>query len=334
MRPRDAVLLDTVLLDTVLLDTGAPGLARWLAPVLPNLVAGPARHPAWAVLGVRRLPLAELCDLLAALGRDPAWWHGLYAALAGLPAEELPELGRLPVPLADGRQARGPRGLLLPGAGLGPGPGGQLDQLAVLGLRIVAPEAAHPLLARLGAVEATPRGVLEDPATRAAVAASYDRAAEAYYDDDSPRLTADAVLGLVAAAGAKPGDYPWLADLALPGDDGDWYPAGELLWPGSPLAAGAGPGRAVRHRQPGLSPSGTVSGRWGRRALLSTFGLLAVPDAELDESAAELDLDDVSAWAAETRDPAAPVRRRRARRRARSAAAAAGRGRAGRRARP
>ena len=37
--------------------------------------------------------------------------------------------------------------------------------------------------------------------------------------------------------GAEPGEYPWLADLALPGDDGDWYPAGELLLPGSPLAA-------------------------------------------------------------------------------------------------
>jgi hypothetical protein len=285
--------------DAVLLDTRAPGLAQWLAPVLPNLVSGPARHPAWAVLGVRRLPLAELCDLLATLGRDPAWWRGLYAALAGLPPEELPELAALPVPLADGRQARGPRGLLLPGAGLGPGPGGQLDQLAVLGLRIVAPEAAHPLLARLGAVEATPRGVLEDPATRAAVAASYDRAAEAYYDDDSPGLTAGAVLGLVAAAGAEPGDYPWLADLALPGDDGDWYPAGELLWPWSPLAAVMAPD----------GPFGTVSPdfaqRHGERALgaagvLSTFGLLAAEDVTLDESAAELDLDDAGAWVAET----------------------------------
>src|ERR1700721_797632 len=50
---------------------GAPaaGLGEWLAPVLPNLVAGPPRHPAWSVLGVRRVSLAELADLLAALGR-------------------------------------------------------------------------------------------------------------------------------------------------------------------------------------------------------------------------------------------------------------------------
>ena len=221
VRPRDAVLLSG----------GTPGLAEWLAPVLPNLVAGPTRHPAFAVLGVRRLPLAELADLLASLDREPAWWRGLYAALAGGSAEEMAELGALPVPLADGRLVRGPRGLLLPGAGLE-----HPDRLAVLGLRVVAPEAAHPLLARLGAVEATPRSVLDDAATRAAVAASYDNAVEASYDDDGPERVADAVLGLVAALNAEPGEYPYLADLALPGDDGDWYPAGELLLPGSPLA--------------------------------------------------------------------------------------------------
>ena len=126
---------------------------------------------------------------------------------------------------------RGPRGLLLPGSGLE-----HPDRLAVLGLRVVAPEAAHPLLVRLGGFEATPRSVLEDAATRAAVAASYDAADEAGYDDDRPERVADAVLGLVAALNAEPGEYPYLADLALPGDDGDWYPAGELLLPGSPLA--------------------------------------------------------------------------------------------------
>ncbi|MFY9849780.1 MAG: hypothetical protein WAK83_19610, partial [Trebonia sp.] len=68
VRPRDALLLGT----------GLPGLAEWLAPVLPDLIAGLSRHPAYAVLGVRRLPLAELADMLAALDRPPAWWRGLY----------------------------------------------------------------------------------------------------------------------------------------------------------------------------------------------------------------------------------------------------------------
>ena len=138
----------------MLLGTSATGLREWLAPVLPNLVDGPPRHPAWAVLGVRRMPLAELADLLASLDREPAWWHGLYSALGDLPAEERAELGALPVPLADGRLVRGPRGLLLPGPGLEHAGG-----LAVLGLRVVDPRggapAAHP--ARRGRGDAAQR---------------------------------------------------------------------------------------------------------------------------------------------------------------------------------
>jgi hypothetical protein len=285
VRPRDAVLLGT----------SAAGLPEWLAPVLPNLVTGPVRHPAWAVLGIRRMPLAELADLLASLDREPAWWHGLYTALADAPAEERAELGALPVPLADGRLVRGPRGLLLPGPGLE-----HADKLAVLGLRVIDPEAAHPLLVRLGAVEATPRSVLEDPATRAAVKHSYDSALEAAYDDDSPQRLADAVLGLLAALGIAPGEYPWLAGLALPGDDGDWYPAGELLLPGAPLA--------------GIfasdSPFGTVDADLVQRhgadtlraaGVLSSFGLLTAEDVELDEAGTDLDLDGIDEWAADAR---------------------------------
>ena len=290
IRPRDAVLLAG----------GTQALADWLAPVLPGLVAGPARHPAFAVLGVRRLPLAELADLLAALDREPAWWRGLYAALAGAPAEELAELGALPVPLADGRLVRGPRGLLLPGSGLD-----HPDRLAVLGLRVVAPEAAHPLLTRMGGFEATPRTVLEDAATRAAVAASYEAAVEAGYDDDRPERVADAVLGLVAALDAEPGDYPYLADLALPGDDGDWYPAGELLLPDSPLAG------VIAANAPFGTVDQAAVDRYGRRALeaaglLSSFGLLTAEDVELDESTIDLELDGVDDWAADSRDLASP----------------------------
>jgi hypothetical protein len=286
IRPRDAVLLAG----------GTAALPEWLAPVLAGLISGPARHPAFAVLGVRRLPLAEVADLLAALDREPAWWRGLYAALADAPAEELAELGALPVPLADGRTVRGPRGLLLPGGGLD-----HPDRLAVLGLRVVAPEAAHPLLVRLGAFEATPRTVLEDAATRAAVAASYDAAVEAGYDDDQPERVADAVLGLVAALDAEPGEYPYLADLALPADDGDWYPASELLLPGSPLADVIAAD----------APFGTIDqaavDRYGVRALeaagvLSSFGLVTAEDVELDQSGVDLDLDGADDWAADSAD--------------------------------
>jgi hypothetical protein len=224
VRPRDAVLLGT----------SAPGLDEWLAPVLPNLVAGPVRHPAWAVLGVRRLPLAELADLLAALDREPGWWHGLYSALGDVPAEERAELGALPVPLADGRRVRGARGLLLPGPGL----------------------------------------------------------------EHAGRL---AVLGLLAALDIAPGEYPWLAELALPGEDGDWYPAGELLLPGAPLAG------VIAHDAPFGTVTRDLVERHGADALraagvLSSFGLLTAEDVELDESRIDLDLDGADEWAADTRD--------------------------------
>ena len=275
IRPRDAVILDAT----------PPGLPGCLAPVLPGLVGWPARHPAYAVLGVRRLRLAELADMLASLDRDPAWWWRLYDALAAAEPGELGELGALPVPLADGRLVRGPRGLLLPGPDL-EDPG----RLSLLGLRVVHPGAVHPLLARLGAAPATPRGVLADPAVRAAVAASYD--------DEDPGPVAGAVLSLVAAAHLRPGEQPWLADLALQGADGDWYAAGELLLPGGPLA------EVVAADTPFGTVDPAILKRFGAATLeavgvLSSFSLLAAQDVALD--APDLDLDGAQEWADDTR---------------------------------
>jgi hypothetical protein len=274
LRPRDAVILDAA----------QPALVGCLAPVLSGLVAGPTRHPAYAVLGVRRLRLAELADALASLDRDPAWWRGLYEALAAADPGELGELGALPVPLADGRLVRGPRGLLLPGPGLE-----RAEGLAVLGLRVVHPGAAHALLARLGAVEATPRGVLADPAVRAAV--------EASFDESDPGPIGDAVLSLVVAAHLRPGDEPWLADLTLLGADGEWYPAGELLLPGGPLA------QVVAADTPFGTVAPAIRERYGAAALeavgvLSTFGLLVAADVPLDDP--DLDLDGAQEWADDT----------------------------------
>lgn len=275
LRPRDAVVLDVP----------APGLRDFLAPVLGGLIAGPSHHPAYAALGVRRLPLAELCDILAALDRPPAWWRDLYEALSGVDAARLPELGALPVPLANGRLVRGPRGSLLPGSGL-PRPAG----LAALGLRVVDPGAAHPLLSRLGAVEATPRGVLADPATQAAV--------EASLEEEDPEPIAEAVLGLAAAAGLGPGELPWLSNLALPGDDGDWYPADELLLPGGALTEVIAPD----------APFGVVSAgladRYGAAALeaagvLGTFGLVRETDVDLGDP--DLGVAGAADWADDVR---------------------------------
>lgn len=269
--------------DALLLDAAPPGLASYLAPVLAGLIAGPARHPGYAALGVRRVPLAELADTLAALDVPPSWWRGLYDTLAGADPGQFGELGALPVPLADGRLVRGPRGLLLPTRGIA-----EPTRLALLGLRVVHPDAAHPLLARLGAVEATPRSVLAHPATRAAV--------EASIDEEDPEPIADVMLSLAAAARARPGEYPWLTDLALPGADGDWYAADELLLPGGELAglvAADAPFGMVREDLPE---------RYGAAALeavgvLSSFALLTAEDVDLADP--DLDVDGAEDWAAQ-----------------------------------
>ncbi|MES9543127.1 hypothetical protein [Actinomadura sp. NPDC000600] len=243
----------------------------------------PARSPALAALGVRRVELADVVDELAAVDREPAWWHRVYEALAGAATDAL---GALPVPLAGGtgRVMRGPRGLLIAD---GVDPAG----LDALGLRFVHPEAVHPLLARLGAVEAGPRAVLADAAVRAAV--------EESFESDDPDAVAEAVLGLVSAAHLDPGDEPWLAELALPGDDGDLYPAGELLLPESPL-------RGLMAED---APFGVVDGelleRWGTETLtavgvLDGFALAKAEDVNLmglADEAESLDLDDEDVWA-------------------------------------
>ncbi|UGQ14799.1 molecular chaperone Hsp90 [Yinghuangia sp. ASG 101] len=269
LRPRDAVVVDGA----------GPGLVAALAPVLTGLLpAGLDKSPALRALGVRRLPLAEVIDQLASLEREPAWWQGLYAALD--PADR-DALGALPVPLVDGRLVRGPRHLLLPGPET-PKPA----VLAPLDLRIVHPDAVHPLLERLGALPAVPRAVLADPAVRAGVAAVDDH--------DDPDAFTDAVLELVRAAPLAPGEEPWLAELPLPDDQGDLLSAGELMLPDSALPALVEPGTL------GVADPELVE-RWGADVLravgvLDTFGLVVEEDVVLDHDACDHDLDLEDDW--------------------------------------
>ncbi|HEX6920848.1 MAG TPA: molecular chaperone Hsp90, partial [Actinomycetes bacterium] len=241
LRPRDAV--SVVGADQALLHV--------LAEVLPGLVAD---HRALDRLGVRRLPLADVVDQLADLRRDPSWWRGLYAVLPTGP-DSRDALGALPVPLADGRLVRGPRGLLLPGGAMPAG-------LEVLGVRVVHPDAAHPALLRLGAVEATAATLLADPAVRAAVHAAEDAG-------DAPAV-ADAVLALVAAAGPDSvAGADWLGDLLLPDDEGELAPARDLALPGSLIAEVAEQGVLG-------TPSPDLLLRWDA-AVLAAVGVLARP---------------------------------------------------------
>jgi hypothetical protein len=258
-----------------------------LTGVLPGLLpaawSGRGDLPALAALGVRRVGTAEAVEAVRGVARPPAWWARLYAALDGAEREEL---AALPVPLADGRTAHGPSGVLLPDEGL------PVARLGPLGLRVADPDAvalaaARRLLERLGARPATAAAVLDDPEVRAAVEGSLDAADDGWGSDRDPAAFADAVLALVAAAGPAPGELPWLAELALPDADGGWAPAGELVLPGSRFAAVLADG-ALGTLDPGVDADPDVLRAVG---VLDGFALVSAEDPD------DLDVDGAQDWA-------------------------------------
>ncbi|MEV7994087.1 molecular chaperone Hsp90 [Streptomyces sp. NPDC086077] len=223
LRPRDAEVVEGAGADTV----------RVLAEVLPTLLpAGLERRVELRTLGVARVRLTDAVDRLAGLEKEPGWWRRLYDSLAGVDPDRLTGL---PVPLADGRTTIGPRQVLLPSPDA---VSVEPETLTRLGLKVAHPDAAHPLLEKLGALPATPRAVLTTPQVRAAVAASLDDEGALSWEEDAPDAEelAETVLSLVRDAGLEPGDEPWLGALALPDEEGEPAPAGELVFPGSPFA--------------------------------------------------------------------------------------------------
>ncbi|MEN3536430.1 hypothetical protein AAH991_15050 [Microbispora sp. ZYX-F-249] len=264
---------------------GSAEFLALIAGIVPGLLpAGWAsRHPALTTLGVRRVDLADVVDMLsgeAVEDKDPSWWRSVYEVL---PADDLEAVGAIAVPLADGRLVRGPRGTLVLTAESSVDPA----LLAPLGLRIVHPDAAHPLLLRLGAAEATPRTVLEDPLTHAAVSESLNNA--------DPEPVAQAVLALVDAAGLTAGEAPWLAELALRGADGELYAAGELL-----LAEGSLAGLIDPEVPFGVAAPELVE-RFGPHVLaaagvLDGFAVVNDSDVLLDPAECDHDLDREDEW--------------------------------------
>ncbi|MCH0538657.1 molecular chaperone Hsp90 [Streptomyces sp. MUM 203J] len=244
---------------------------RVLAEVLPTLLpAGLERRAELRALGVARLPLGDAVDRLAGAERAPDWWYRLYDSLAGVDPDRLTGL---PVPLADGRTTVGPRQVLLPL------PDTPAD-LGRLGLKVTHPEAAHPLLEKLGALPATPRAVLTTPQVRAAVAASLDGGDS--WDEDAlePEELADTVLALVGEAALEPGDEPWLGALALPDEEGELAPAGELVLPGSAFAS------VMRDGELALCDA-ELAQQWGVQPLaacgvLADFTLVRASDVVMD----------------------------------------------------
>ena len=267
LRPRDAEVVEGAGAETV----------RVLAEVLPTLLpAGLERRVELRTLGVARVPLTDAIDRLAGLEKAPGWWRRLYDSLAGVDPDRL---SGLPVPLADGRTTIGPRQVLLPtpdGASVDP------EILARLGLKVAHPDAAHPLLEKLGALPATPRAVLTTPQVRAAVAASLDEDGGMSWEEDAPDAEelADTVLALVRDAGLEPGDEPWLGALALPDEEGEPAPAGELVLPGSPFAQ-------VMREDELATVDAELAQKWGEQPLaacgvLANFALVRATDVVLD----------------------------------------------------
>ncbi|MCX5256309.1 molecular chaperone Hsp90 [Streptomyces canus] len=267
LRPREAEVVEGAGADTV----------RVLAEVLPTLLpAGLERRVELRTLGVARIPLTDAVDRLAGLEKEPEWWQRLYDSLAGVDPDRL---SGLPVPLADGRTTIGPRQVLLPTSD-----GSLIDPeiLARLGLKVAHPAAAHPLLEKLGALPATSRAVLTTPQVRAAVAASLDDDGGMSWEEDTPDAEelADTVLALVRDAGLEPGDEPWLGALALPDEEGELAPAGELVLPGSPFA------QVIREDELAyVDPE--LAGKWGEQPLaacgvLANFALVRATDVVLD----------------------------------------------------
>lgn len=218
LSPKEGVLLDQ------------PGLTDLLGDVLPGLLAESliGRRTELAAIGVRALPLSELADRLAGVRRSPTWWRDLYTVLE--PALDAPgardELAALPVPLVDGRTVTGPRTALMltdemPEAA---------DEVDLPGLRIVASDAVHPLLRRLGATEAGPAELLDHDAITEAVGRSVADAE----DGADPRPLSTLVLGLLEVVGD--GNRPWLAALALPDVDGEPCRADELMFTDAAIA--------------------------------------------------------------------------------------------------
>ncbi len=311
LRPKDATVI--VPCDEALVNA--------VVDVIPGLLpAGWERDTiALTALRVRRLDLAELVEILAALRREPSWWGRLYAALDGLAGYDpgaREALTALPVPLADGRTVRGAAGTLLPGdtssgsalygsAGLDEL---RLDTLRPLGLRIVHPAALGPgsyaLLERLGAQPAQPRVILAYPALRAAIAAARDDLPQADPENLAhPGAIAEAVLTLVRAAEPRPGERFGLDSLLLLDDQGTYTEARELLLPGSPLAEVVEPGAFGRVHADWVR-------RWGADTLravgvLDTFTLVRATDVLLDPDGADrelLELDGFEDWLDDVRD--------------------------------
>ncbi|MFC7878253.1 sacsin N-terminal ATP-binding-like domain-containing protein [Isoptericola sp. NPDC057391] len=289
-----------------------PRLVGVLAGVVPGLVAlttaqqGVARR-----LGATPTTLADVVADLPG-GLPATRWYALCDALEPYAADPgvLEALAGARVPLADGRTASGVRGtVVLPEDDDDPA----LAAVArTLGVRVVHPDAAHPLLVRAGASSTSPRALLDDPGVRALALA----ASEALLDgapevpetgavaaptlvgpvDEGPREVVQNVLALARLAHAGGGhDFPfWLGELPVPTEDG-WRPAREAVLPGS-WASEAMPGLAPVTRAAVAYYPAPLLVALGVRADVDTYRVADVLTPDPADPEAEHGPDDPAGW--------------------------------------
>lgn len=236
----EAALLDTPVVggrlarDTVIIeDEVSPALLTALEPTGLGVVQlDRRRRTAARRLGARTMSLADVLDALPS-ALTPTQWRTIYAAVATIDAGPAVReaLTALLVPLADGGTARGPRGLVM-------GPASRAGRIE--GVHRVHPEAAHPLLLRLGAVADDDPAVLGLVAVEEAARRLTEELVDEDVEDTRPEELEDLsvlyelVASVVRTNRMDPQGGPdWLGDLPLPSDEGVWQRAGELSWPGS-----------------------------------------------------------------------------------------------------
>ncbi|MEL7976609.1 ATP-binding protein [Isoptericola sp. F-RaC21] len=289
-----------------------PRLVGVLAGVVPGLVAlTTAQQGAARRLGATPTTLADVVADLPG-GLPAARWYALCDALEPYAVDPgvLEALAGARVPLADGRTASGVRGtVVLPEDDDDPA----LAAVArTLGVRVVHPDAAHPLLVRAGAASTSPRALLDDPGVRAlALAASealLDGAAEVPDVgavraptlvgpvDEGPREVVQNVLALARLAHAGGGhDFPfWLGELPVPTEDG-WRPARESVLPGS-WAAGSMPGLAPVTRAAVAYYPSPLLVALGVRADVDTYRVADVLTPDPADPEPEHGPDDPAGW--------------------------------------
>ncbi|GAA1731001.1 hypothetical protein GCM10009809_28170 [Isoptericola hypogeus] len=291
-------------------------LVAALAGVVPGLVALGPRHQGVARrLGAAAVTVADVVADLPA-GLPPARWHALCEALEPHASDPgvLEALAGARVPLVDGRTASGVRGtVVLPEDDDDPA----LVAIArTLGVRVVHPDAAHPLLVRAGATPTDARALLDDDGVRAlALAASealLDGAAEVPPVADWPAPTTlvgpvdarphevvETALALARLAlPAGPEGFPfWLGELPLPTADGELAPARETTVPGS-WASGALDGLAPVTRAATARHGAELLRAVGTHADVDVYRVPDVLTPDVDDPDPEHGPDEPAGWLA------------------------------------